>query len=916
MTKGKHMQRILRVLIVCAAAFTSAFAQDSVDVTFRYNISGFPSGISVPGQFNGWSNTAWTMSYRGGILWTRDARLAVGGASGGPIVGAFQYKFYYNGASPWPNDPLNHHVNAGDNDNSFIIVKNPTIYHFLPNNRTGTVNTDHPTITAYIFPKVGTTFDTTQLALTIDGTTYSGLGSSYDFTARQMSFTVPNAMANGSHQAILQAGTTRDTVNFIVQVGGPTIVALPAYAKHGVTLPSPASNDSTTFRLRVGGTSFVAVRIAPLGQPVTGANPIFFRKNTNTDDWWVNVSLPAGTYEYQYQTASGTLINDPWGKYNGTYGTRFTVGPEGLTADNYVWRSTNYQRPPLKKVIAYELNIAEFVGGYYNLPQGQIGTFLQLAAAMPYFDSLGINALELMPVNDYGSIGRSGFSWGYDLSHHFALEPAYGTPRDFKVLVDSAHARGIAIIIDAVYNHLNDPGPLWQMQPNEATSQYFKLCSDLRYNEDQLCFFRDMDHWTPETQEYFYEVNKMWIDAYRVDGFRYDYTQGIGWNITEPTKGILGWANRTDQEYQGRIYQIAEHLPESPALIYYSGLTSGWHDSFRDEVFDEARFANRTLDRIENLVIDLAGYPGNDQPSSPTSYADRTGPMNANVNHDEQSLIYEMITYQGVTLANALLRDKLYATLMFASVGIPMLWEGMEFSAPRGWTDGNQRLSYRPVEFNLYPTPRGQSHYTWYKKLIQQRKRNPALFDGVLRRLFRYDAQKTLAWGFEDVATTSRFVAVANFTNAPQTVTNVPWIGSGTFYNILDQTTLSVTGGSVPSLTVPAYTALCYSSIPDNVLLDVKPTSAEIPAEYALKQNYPNPFNPATKIGFNIKQAGFTTLKIYDILGREVESLVNAEMQPGTYEVSFDGHGLSSSVYFYRLNSGSFSGMKKMVLTK
>ena len=90
------MQRILWVLMICTAVFTSAFAQDSVDVTFRYNISGFPSGISVPGQFNGWNNTAWPMSYRGGILWTRDARLAVGGAPGGPIVGAFQYKFYYN----------------------------------------------------------------------------------------------------------------------------------------------------------------------------------------------------------------------------------------------------------------------------------------------------------------------------------------------------------------------------------------------------------------------------------------------------------------------------------------------------------------------------------------------------------------------------------------------------------------------------------------------------------------------------------------------------------------------------------------------------------------------------------------------------------------------------------------------------
>ena len=910
------------VAILCTVLARQAFAQDSVDVTFRYNVQGFPTGLTVPGQFNGWNNTAWPMTYQGGTLWIRDARLAIGGAPS-PIPGAYQYKFYYQGASPWPNDPLNHHVNPSDNDNSFIIMKDPTIYHFLPNQRTGTVNTNHPTITAYILPKVGTTFDTSQLALTIDGTTVTGIGTSYNFAAKQMSYTVANPMANGSHTVNLRAGATLDTVSFIVQVGGPILAALPSYAKHGVTLPSAASNDSTTFRLRVGGTNFVAVRVAPLGQPVAGTTPVLMRKNPTTDDWWINVSLPAGTYEYQYQTGSGSLINDPWGRWNGTYGTRFTIGPEGLTADNYVWRSNNYQRPPLNKLVVYEMNVAEFVGGYYGLPSGQVGTFTQLAGLMGYFDSLGINAIEILPINDYGLIGRSGFSWGYDISHHFALEPAYGTPRDFKVLVDSAHARGIAVIVDVVYNHINDPGPLWQMQPDVATSPYVKLCTDLRFNEDQLCFFRDMDHWTDETQEYVYNSLKMWIDEYRVDGFRYDYTQGVGWNINEPTKGILGWANRIEQEYQGRVYQIAEHLPESPALIYYSGITSGWHDSFHDEVFDEARFRNRTLERIENLVLDLGAYPGNDFPSTPSTYGSRVEPVNATVNHDEQSLIYEMITFQGVTLPEALLRDKLYATFMFASLGIPMLWEGMEFSEARGWQNDNQKLSYRPVQFSLRGTPRGQEHYAWYKALIRQRKRNPALFQGALIRLFRYESQKTLVWGFQDVSTNSRFVAVANLSGLQQTVSTVPWVGSGTYYNILDQSTLTVSGGVVPSMTIPAYTAVCYSSIPDSILNDVKPTNSETPTEFALSQNFPNPFNPTTEIRFQIAEVrgqksavSHVTLKVYDVLGREVRTLVNEELQSGSHRRTFDASGLASGVYFYRLNSGSFSEMKKMVLTK
>ena len=915
MMKGEGMKKLV-TLLGCMLFISQVLAQDSVDVTFRYNISGSPAGLTVPGQFNGWNNGAWPMTFRGGTLWTRDARLAVGGAPS-PIPGAFQYKFYYTGASPWPNDPLNHHVNASDNDNTFIIVKNPTIYHFLPNHRAGTVTTTQPTISAYIFPKVGTTFDTSGLALTIDGTLINGIGASYDFSVKQMSYTVPAALSNGSHTVILRAGTTLDTVNFIVQVGGPTLAVIPAYAKHGVTLPSATSNDSTTFRLRVGGTTFVAVRVAPLGQPVAGASPMLLRKNPTTDDWWLNVALPAGTYEYQFQTASGSLFNDPWGKWNGTYGTRFTIGPAGLTADDYVWRSTGYQRPPMNKLVLYEMNLAEFVGGYLGLPSGQIGTFRQFANMMGYFGSLGINAIELMPVNDYGLIGRSGFSWGYDLSHHFALEPAYGTPADFKALVDSAHARGIAIVLDVVFNHVNDPGPLWTMQPDVATNPYIKLCSDLRYNEDQLCFFRDMDHWTPETQEYIYNVLKMWIDEYRIDGFRYDYTQGIGWNINEPTKGILGWANRIDQDYQGRVYQIAEHLPESPALIYYSGINGGWHDSFRDEVFKDVIPSQRPpLVNFQNLVIDLGAYGGNDIPSNPSSYADRTGPVNATVTHDEQSLIFEMTTWQGVSLADAIKRDKTYATFIFASLGIPMLWEGMEHSEARGWATDGDKLRYRPVQFSLRNEQRGQEHYAWYRALIRQRKYNPALYNGAFIRLSRFDAQKTLFWGFQDAATNARFVAVTNLTNTDQTFNGVQWIGSGTFYNILDQSTITASGGFVSTITVPAWGTLCYSSIPDSVLLDVKAKDEEIPTEFGLSQNYPNPFNPSTKISFGIKESGFTTLKVYDILGREVVTLVNTQLTAGNYGVDFSGKGLSSGIYFYRLTSGTFGEMKKMVLTK
>jgi len=85
---------------------------------------------------------------------------------------------------------------------------------------------------------------------------------------------------------------------------------------------------------------------------------------------------------------------------------------------------------------------------------------------------------------------------------------------------------------------------------------------------------------------------------------------------------------------------------------------------------------------------------------------------------------------------------------------------------------------------------------------------------------------------------------------------------------------------------------------------------------FQLQQNYPNPFNPSTHIRFSVQGSGFVTLKVYDILGREVRALVNDKLQPGSYEVTFDAEGLASGVYVYRLTAGEFTQTKRMVLMR
>ena len=98
--------------------------------------------------------------------------------------------------------------------------------------------------------------------------------------------------------------------------------------------------------------------------------------------------------------------------------------------------------------------------------------------------------------------------------------------------------------------------------------------------------------------------------------------------------------------------------------------------------------------------------------------------------------------------------------------------------------------------------------------------------------------------------------------------------------------------------------------------LGVKQNSAFTPEKFQLNQNYPNPFNPATNIAFDVSIEQYITLKVYNVLGQEVATLVDQHLMPGSYQARFDGSNLSSGVYLYRLSAGAFSLTKSMLLIK
>jgi hypothetical protein len=122
----------------------------------------------------------------------------------------------------------------------------------------------------------------------------------------------------------------------------------------------------------------------------------------------------------------------------------------------------------------------------------------------------------------------------------------------------------------------------------------------------------------------------------------------------------------------------------------------------------------------------------------------------------------------------------------------------------------------------------------------------------------------------------------------------------------------SVTEGKITSAFVQQF----YQSNFDDSILPVEDIDDQIVNEFQLYQNYPNPFNPTTTLSFVIGQLSFVTLKVYDVLGREVTTIVNEEKPAGSYEVEFDASSLPSGVYFYQIITKNFNATRKMIVLK
>jgi 1,4-alpha-glucan branching enzyme len=383
----------------------------------------------------------------------------------------------------------------------------------------------------------------------------------------------------------------------------------------------------------------------------------------------------------------------------------------GIIADpSYVFQSTEYSTPAWNEMVIYELHVGSFLFNP-NIPSKR-GDFDSVISKLDYIRDLGINAIQLMPSDEFpGDI-----SWGYNPAFIFAIEQSYGGPNGMRKLVDAAHSRGIAIIYDVVYNHL---GPndldLWQFDGWNQNGQ------------GGIYFYNDWRNQTPwgdtrpdygrgEVRQYLRDNALRWLEQRYCDGLRWDATGWIrnvygnnndaGSDIADGWS-LMQWINSEIRNRQPWKISIAEDMQDNDYLTRDvgsggAGFGSQWGAGFMHSVRDAIV---REDDSARNMYTlhDFVSQRFNANAFQRVLYTE---------SHDEvaqsagQKRVPELIWPGNADSFFSQKRSTLGAALVFTAPGIPMIFMGQEFLEWGSWSDANQ-LDWSKVDrfsgiLNLY----------------------------------------------------------------------------------------------------------------------------------------------------------------------------------------------------------------------
>lgn len=608
-----------------------------------------------------------------------------------------------------------------------------------------------PTLPTYsvgqTIPVTGISSASTAMNLVHNGTTIASVTS-----GTTLNGTVTIRSTGNQTVQLIPAGnlSTAESFSFFVPASTPTL-ALPAGVRDGINYN--ADNTSVTLVLHAPGKN----RVVVIGDFNNWTQLVSNQMNRTPDGqkFWITITglTPGVEYGFQYLVDDNIRIADPysekildpWNDPTINDVTGFTVYPNlkayptGKTT-GYVgvfqtakpvfnWTANSFVKPEQNKLLVYELHVRDYVATH---------SWKTLRDTLNYIQKLGINAIEIMPFNEF----EGNDSWGYNPNFYNAPDKYYGTDTDLKTFIDECHKRGIAVIQDIVFNHAWSSCPLVQLYWDAVNSRpaannpWFNTTAPHPYG-----FGNDFNFSSPATRTFFQRILEYWLDEYKIDGFRFDLSKGF----TNKNTGtdVAAWGSY-DAERVANIQWLADVVwNKNPGAYMILEHLGGWDEENVYMNYKQGMMPWHRLDVKFNEAT--MGWPGCGQDISEVYYRhnnnfSRPLRMGNLESHDEERLMYKNINfgnstntaYNAKTLQNGLKRVQSASAFHLLIPGPKMIWQftelGYDYSinaCSNGVLGvGDQcRTARKPIRWDYFGNPDRKALYDGMSNLMKLKKK-------------------------------------------------------------------------------------------------------------------------------------------------------------------------------------------------
>ncbi len=779
-------------------------------------------------------------------------------------------------------------------------------------------------------------------------------GLSLFFNGTQLA-TASNAVTVSQTATIVNSGT--QTIIASAVNGGTTVSDTATFFVSSNTNFSPLPNGVTDgINYEQGDTSVVLVLYAPLKSKVAVIGDFNnwtqspnYQMNETPDSlrYWLRITglTPGTEYGYQY-VIDGSLIladyntekvldkaNDPFIPAV-TYPNlkSFPAAASGnlvsvlqTAKPAYNWQVTNFSRPDKRNLVIYELWIGNFTAAQ---------NYQALKDTLTYLKRLGVNAIELMPVNEF----EGNTSWGYNPNFYFAPDKYYGTENALRQFIDACHLQGMAVIMDIVMNHSFGSSPMVQMYWNSALSipaannpwfnQYTTHADNVGYQ---------FNHQTQATIDFRNRVITHWLTKYKIDGFRWDMAKGFTQTNTCDATGnncnLTAWGNYDSGRVATwkNIYDKVQSVSTGAYCIL---------EMFADNS-EETVEANYGMMIWGNLNYNYnQATMSYSNPSWDLSYGVYTNRGYAQPNlityqesHDEERLMYKNELFGNASgsytvkdTATALKRNAMATAFWAMTPGPKMLWQfgevGYDYSinyCTNGTVDatGACRLTPKPVRWDYYSNANRKALYNVYASLLGLRN-NPNYLKTFTTGAINYN----LANAFKSLIVTSdslSIVVVGNFDVVAQTG-QVSFPLSGTWYSFLTSATHTATGNA-ENITLQPGEYYVYTNKNLNNYVITAINDPIISSTDMSLTVYPIPVQSNAIIQYYLSESSQVNIGLFDVNGRKVADLVNGYKFTGLQSFPLNQNGLnintlSNGMYIIQMESKGKIKTAKIIINK